>query len=206
MNSKLRKFLINLIPIKSIRRNLRFKYRILQKDDIPKNVYCKVGKCTYFGEECVCYNTESEIGKFCSIAGNVKIGLGEHPIDCLSTSPYLYSENLGYIKGLSEIYAEKNIIGNDVWIAQNAFIKGGVNIGDGAVVAAGAVVVKDVPPYAIVGGVPAKIIKYRFDEETIKELLELKWWDLDDEIIRKLPFHDIKKCIEDLKIIRGKND
>lgn len=85
-------------------------------------------------------------------------------------------EDFHYLDSLKGISV---VIGSDVWIGARAAILEGVTIGDGAVVAAGAVATKDVPPYAIVGGVPAKIIKYRFDEETIKKLLELKWWDKD---------------------------
>ena len=77
------------------------------------------------------------------------------------------------------------IIGNDVWVAFGATILSGVKIGDGAVVAAGSVVTKDIPPYAIVGGVPAKVIKYRFDDEIIKSLQDIKWWDWDQETIKK---------------------
>ncbi len=85
----------------------------------------------------------------------------------------------------------------------NVIIKDGVTVGDGAVIGMGAVVTKDVPPYAIVGGVPAKVIKYRFDEKTITKLLELKWWDLDDEIIKQIPVNDINKAIEFLTEVRN---
>ena len=94
-------------------------------------------------------------------------------------------------------------IGNDVWIAENVTIIGNVNIGDGAIIAFGAIVTHDIPPYAIVGGVPAKIIKYRFSQEIIDELLELKWWNLPYEFIVTLPFNDINQCI--LKIKEYKN-
>ncbi len=77
------------------------------------------------------------------------------------------------------------IIGNDVWIGSNVLIIGGIKIGDGAIVAAGAVVTKDVPPYAIVGGIPARIIRFRFDKEQINKLLELKWWNKDDDWLIK---------------------
>ena len=90
-------------------------------------------------------------------------------------------------------------IGNDVWIGRGAFIKGGVTIGDGAVIAAHAVVTKDVPPYAIVCGVPAKIIKYRFDCETIKELLDLKWWNYDLADFGELNWEDVKSSISKIR-------
>lgn len=113
-----------------------------------------------------------KIGKFCSIGENVTILLGgEHKIDTISSYPFSLKKNR-YSKG-------DVTIGNDVWIGYGATILSGVTIGDGAVIAANAVVTKDVEPYAIVGGVPAKTIKYRFDEKTIQELLEIKWWDLD---------------------------
>ena len=88
------------------------------------------------------------------------------------------------------------IIGNDVWIGRNAIIMDGVEIGSGAVVASGAIVTKDVPPYAIVGGVPAKVIRYRFDEQTIERLIESRWWDYPDEFIEnELKFDDIEQCL-----------
>ena len=87
-------------------------------------------------------------------------------------------------------------INNDVYIGLNAIIMPGVTIGDGAVVGAGAVVTKDVPPYAIVAGVPAKVVKYRFEQPVIDKLLELKWWDYPKDFIVTLPFADVEKCIE----------
>lgn len=79
---------------------------------------------------------------------------------------------------------ERVFIGNDVWVGSHVLVKGGVHIGNGACVAAGAVVVKDVPPYAIVGGVPAKVIRYRFSPEIIQRLLELKWWNWDEKKLK----------------------
>ena len=94
---------------------------------------------------------------------------------------------------------KQTTIGNDVWIGQGAFIKGGVTIGDGAIVAAHAVVVKDVPPYAVVGGVPARVIKYRFDEDAIKDLLEIKWWNYDLAAFGDLDWADVASCIKKIK-------
>lgn len=93
---------------------------------------------------------------------------------------------------------EKIGIGNDVWIGANVIILDGIEIGDGAVVAAGSVITKSVPPYAIVGGVPAKIIRYRFEKDKIEKLLILKWWDMDLAYLRKnfTKFHNIDGFLE----------
>lgn len=120
-------------------------------------------------------------GKFCSIAGDCAIGMGTHSLNYKSTSPIFTSPNNGIglkwtEKSCFDEYKEVHI-GNDVWIGQRVMIMGGVCIGDGAVVGAGAVVTHDVPPYAIVAGVPARIIRYRFDEQTIAKLLKEKWWN-----------------------------
>lgn len=127
------------------------------------------------------------IGRYTSIGRHVEIGLTDHPTTWLSTTARLYNAHyLGWEKWTGKTVATQAheisrpvTIGNDVWIGDHAIIMGGVNIGDGAVVAAGAVVTKDVPPYAIVGGVPARIIKFRFDDSTIRELLDLAWWHYD---------------------------
>lgn len=119
-----------------------------------------------------------KIGKYCSVGYNVDIGMFEHPVTMVSTSKEIYQ----FTDDWKEIYSPP-IIGNDVWIGSKATILQGVTVGNGAIIAAGAVVTKDVPPYAIVGGVPAKVIKYRFDEDVRNRLEELKWWDKDDEWI-----------------------
>jgi len=194
--------LAKMIPFKGLRKYCRSKIFIKKyfENMVPKSIKAKVGKYSYFGLNCDCQNEDTVIGKFCSFANNVIIGPGEHPLDFISTSPFFFWEWMGFNKNVGNMNCiEPVTIGNDVWLADNVFVKGGVTIGDGAVCAAGAVVVKDVPPYAIVGGVPAKIIKYRFDEETIDKLLKLKWWDLPDEVIKGMPFKDVRECIEYLE-------
>jgi len=131
-------------------------------------------------------NATATVGKYCSIASGVVIFTGgEHRVDWVTTYPFsvLWSEVAGHIQGHPKTKGNV-IIGNDVWIGADAFILSGVTIGHGAVVGAKAVVTKNVPPYAIVGGNPAKIIRYRFDQETIDNLLTIAWWDWPDEKIR----------------------
>lgn len=168
-----------------------------------------IGFGTYIRDGCTIKCTE--IGKFCSIAPNVKIVYGNHPTArYVSMHPSFYSENkiagLNFNRktGFQEYtYCDTDrnlycIIGNDVWIGTGALILSGIRIGDGAVVAAGAVVTKNVPPYAIVGGNPAKIIRYRFNEEQIDFLENFQWWDKDIEWIKNNieMFDDIEKFLD----------
>ena len=128
----------------------------------------------------------SSIGKFCSLARNVDIGGFDHDYYKVTTMPMFRFKQL--FRGENPdvgIKRELCKIGNDVWIASGTQILHKVSIGDGAVIGGGAVVTRDVPPYAIVAGVPAKIIKFRFDEKTIEELLNIKWWDWPEDIILK---------------------
>ena len=128
----------------------------------------------------------SKIGKFCSIADNLQFIIrGSHMINWVTTYPFQALWNMDV--PLNDLPPHSPIIiGNDVWIAENVKIKQGVTIGDGAILATECFVTKDVPPYALVGGNPAKIIKYRFTEEQIKDLLKIKWWDWEDEKIKEI--------------------
>ena len=131
------------------------------------------------------------IGKFCSIACGATFifNSANHKQSALSTYtfPLLYEEWQLKKEDVASAWDNKGdiVIGNDVWIGYEATILSGVTIGDGAIIGAKAVVTKDVPPYSVVGGVPAKKIKQRFDAETIQKLQQLKWWDWPDEKIRQ---------------------
>jgi acetyltransferase-like isoleucine patch superfamily enzyme len=140
-----------------------------------------IGAWTYGHPLCLyqSYGTATlKIGRYCSFAPDVKIFLaGEHRLDAVSTYPfdYMFADGKDIRRGSSA--KGDVIIGNDVWLGDGALVLSGVRIGDGAVVAARAVVTKDVPPYAIVGGIPAKIIRMRFPPEIVTALLRIRWWD-----------------------------
>jgi hypothetical protein len=108
-----------------------------------------------------------------------------------------YYKNTDYYR--EEMKGNRTIIGNDVWIGANAVIKKGVKIEDGAVIGAGAIVVDNIPAFSVVGGVPARIIRHRFGDDVIQKLLHLKWWEFDEDLLRGLPFNDIKECINILE-------
>lgn len=159
----------------------------------------KMGRYSYIGGSCSV--TDAEIGNFCSIGGKCSIGGGVHPMDAVSTSPVFLKGRNFLRKNFANIPyepSEKVVIGNDVWIGSGVYIKGGVKIGTGAVIGAHAVVTRDVEPYSVVAGIPAKEIKKRFDEETINQLLEIKWWEWPDEKLKEMSkyFDDPKKLIE----------
>ena len=142
-----------------------------------------IGTMTYGEIDVQTSNNTSHlyIGNYCSIAERVKFLLtAEHAIDTISTYPFKANCLTGELEALTK---GNIVVDDDVWIGYGATIMSGVHIGQGAVIAAGALVSKDVPPYAIVGGVPAKIIKYRFEPELIEELLKIDYSKLDKAMI-----------------------
>lgn len=149
----------------------------------------------------------TNIGSFCSIGNDVKIGGGEHPYEWVSTSPVFYSGRDSVKAKFSEFDRKPLLtttVGNDVWIGQNSLIKQGVNIGHGAIVGMGSVVTKNVDPYTIVAGIPAKKIKLRFEKEIIEELLKSKWWSIDEAKLKTLS-QNIKDPVMFLKKIKESN-
>ena len=181
-------------PDKDIKFPLENYDRLCFLKNVVKNPNIIVGDYTYYDdfenvenfEKNVKYHFEFTgdkliIGKFCMIASDVKFIMNgaNHLTDTISTYPFAIFGN-GWEKAMEgKTYPNKGdlIIGNDVWIGHNATIMAGVKIGDGAIIATNATVVKDVEPYSIVGGNPAKEIKKRFDDATIEKLLELQWWN-----------------------------
>ena len=146
-----------------------------------------VGRYTY-GYQYLDNDNVKRIGAFCSIAEGQLIVPNDHRLDWITTSPIASLKDFSfadedYMNNYISSEDRNIIIGNDVWIGARCIIFEGVTIGDGAVIAAGSIVRKDVPPYAIVGGID-RILKYRFKQETIDELLQIKWWDWDDDKIR----------------------
>lgn len=172
--------------------------RILGRNSIFEG-YNRIGeKSTFHGE--IGYGSfigpqseiHASIGRYCCISGRVKVVTGTHPVrEFVSVHPAFYStkKQCGFTYVTTDCFCEQSAnktdgntltrIGNDVWIGYNATILGGVRIGNGAVVAAGAVVTEDVAPYTIVGGVPAKVIRKRFTDEQIGFLNEFRWWEKD---------------------------
>lgn len=146
-----------------------------------------IGKYSYIGNSCTIIYTE--IGNFCSIADNCIIGGAQHPVKWVSTSPVFHDGKNILGKNFSEHkfnpYSVTKIE-NDVWIGNNCLIKAGVTISNGAVIGMGSVVTKDVGPFEIWAGNPAKLIKYRFENEKIKKLIDIKWWTFDDQRIQSI--------------------
>ena len=203
--SVLRNISLKLIP-KLLRRSVktyllrcRFKESILH-DDVLVDAHSKLGRYNVlFNRVCLVDSSigdhtyvqqdsqiiSATIGKFCSIGMRVNIGLPRHAIETASSHPIFYLKNTP----LAKTYCVQDkmdvmrhtIIGHDVWIGQSAMVMGGVRIGTGAVIGAGAVVTKDVPDYGIVVGVPAKILRYRFEASTRQRLLASKWWEMSEE-------------------------
>ncbi len=156
-------------------------------------------KYSFCGYDCEIINCE--IGSFCSIANRVVIGGGMHPMDWVGMSPVFYEGKDSVAKKFSEHKRpspKKTIIGHDVWIGYGVYIKAGITIGTGSVIGMGSVITKDVAPYSIVAGNPGRLIRMRFEEEIISQLLKTEWWKFDDDRLKKYASY-IKSPIEFIK-------
>lgn len=143
-------------------------------------------KYSFCGYDCEVINCS--IGSFCSIANNVIIGGAMHPIEWVSTSPVFYKGRDSVKKKFSEFdlpESKKTIIEHDVWIGNNVLIKQGIKVGTGSIIGMGSVVTKDIPPYEIWGGNPARLIRKRFNDDIVSVLLKNKWWDKNESDLLK---------------------
>jgi len=207
-------FFSKLIPELKLLRNRKIEWSFFESEmtDTEVNKFVKIQprykidkteieEGTYIASNSVV--TFTKIGKFCSIGPNFLCGWGIHPTNGISTSPMFYSTLKQNGKSLSKVdkieERKKIIIGNDVFIGANVVVLDGVTIGDGAIIGAGAVVSKDIPPYAIAIGCPIKIANYRFAPENIAKLLEIKWWDFDEDQLK-----DVEKYFFDVNIFLEK--
>ena len=170
-----------------------------------------VGK--YFGMNESCFIARATIGAFCAIGARTAINPFNHPFNWLSTHEFQYHPNsFDWVEEYTQIKRlertpdmfEQVSIGNDVWMGHNVNVMPGVSVGDGAVIGAGSIVTKDVPPYAIVAGVPATVKRYRFTEQVIERLLKLKWWDMELVDLGGLPYRDIASCLSTLEDIKAR--
>lgn len=163
-------------------------------------VGCQIDRYSYIGNNCTVINCK--IGAFCSIADFCIIGGAAHPTQFVSSSPvFLKGKNCMKTNFSKHIFepSKTTYIGNDVWLGNSCLIKAGISIGDGAVIGMGSVVTKDVSPYTIVAGNPAREIRKRFNPEIIDKLCKLSWWKWDDEKLykRATGFADIKQFLLD---------
>lgn len=197
----LRSFLLSLTNHK----NVHIAFPAMSNDKTRLEGWNRIGRLTYINGTIIgrgtyicndCDLTNAKIGRFCSIAQDVKIISGRHPSSVfVSTHPAFYSKNnqAGFSFVSQNIFDDRRYtddghsitIGNDVWIGYGARIMEGVTIGDGAIVGSCAIVTKDIPPYAICVGIPAQVIKYRFNEKDISFLSSLKWWNWDFETVKE---------------------
>ncbi|EWY42572.1 acetyltransferase [Skermanella stibiiresistens SB22] len=177
----------------------------------------RIGAYTYLGGGATVFRHMATIGRFCSIASNIITGQVEHPPYFLSAHPMFqggwettwpeingfYQDNADTIQKSSSTYLDeqqnrfgKIRVGNDVWIGEGVFLRRGIKIGDGAIIASRSVVVSDVPPFSIFGGIPAKLIRLRFDVEIVVELKRLRWWDYGLSALAGVDFTDIEQAVQ----------
>ena len=187
--NKVQKAIHRIIRILTFRTGIYGTYGIGNefKSGIRLDEDTKIGNYNYIGNHVVF--TKALLGSYCSIADNVVIGPGDHDYRNISTRSIVLSSDA------RNHFTDKPVtIGNDVWIGVNAVILRGVKIGNGAVIASGAVVNRDVPDFAVVGGVPSKVIKYRFSESMIKKITDSKWWEKD--------LSDAKRIVAELSLMK----
>ncbi|MCR6655362.1 MAG: hypothetical protein NVV63_05970 [Opitutus sp.] len=197
----------------TIRKNteVRFEAPIVVLGALKITRKARIGACTYFRSGII--ESVRSIGRYCSFGPDINIGELNHPVTWLSTSSFQYNrKRFTWFKPFAgfqltpktkeeirEINKRPPTIGNDVWVGAKAQILRGVTVGDGAIIGGGAFVNRDVAPYEIVGGIPAKHIKFRFPEDIRAELLELKWWQYDPMDLSGVNFRDVRAAIAEIR-------
>lgn len=169
------------------------------------------GKYTGMNESC--FIARGSIGAYCAVGARSSFNPFNHPTDWLSIHEFQYHpkaydwieeyRDFARLERSADMFDTVSV-GNDVWTGHHVNVMGGVRVGDGAVIAAGSIVTKDVPPYAVVAGVPAVIKRFRFPDATIERLLRLKWWELELSDLSGLPFREIERCMDMIEAIRAK--
>ncbi|WGE71544.1 hypothetical protein NYR79_01310 [Actinobacillus equuli subsp. haemolyticus] len=170
---------------------------------------CTINKYAFINNNSVIYS-DVTIGRYTSIARNCEIGVAAHPDNFLSTHSFQYSHALmrnhpetTFSRKVRFNFDRETFIGNDVWIGAKSIVKSGITIGDGAIIGAMSFVNQDVPPYAIVVGCPARIIRYRFEEHIISQLQALKWWEFSPIELKDIQFDNIELAIEQITLLRN---
>ena len=169
----------------------------------------------YFGMNADGYIARATVGSYCAFGARTSINPFNHPTDWLSISEFQYQpQSFDWVEEYRDFVRlertpdmfRHSTIGNDVWTGHNVNVMAGINVGDGAVIAAGSVVTRDVPPYAIVAGTPAKILRYRFSEAIIERLLAVRWWDFELPQLSGLNFRDVTGILPRLEEMRAADD
>lgn len=197
-------------PSAIINNNIEIKHPIHLSKNVEVHSNCVLGQYVFINVNTIVYSNV-QIGSYCTFARNCEIGVASHPIDWLSTNSFQYNNKLFPSLKSSNVELKKygkgnktTKIGSDVWLGSKVIVLNGVTIGTGFIVAANSVVTKDIEAYSIAGGSPAKLIRMRFSESIINELLRLKWWELSALELNGVSFDNIEKAIEEIKEIKQK--
>jgi acetyltransferase-like isoleucine patch superfamily enzyme len=167
----------------------------------------------YFGMNESCFIARATVGHYCSIGARTAINPFNHPVDWLSIHEFQYHPNafdwVDEYRAITRLARTPDMfepvtIGSDVWMGHHVNVMPGVSVGDGAVIGAGSVVTRDVPPFAVVVGAPASVKRLRFPEKIVDRLLRVRWWDLELEDLSGLPFRDVERCLDLVEEIRAK--